>query len=204
MLFIVAMSIMVSLADLFGPEAKPIELDSNQITPTYKAILTALLFPLVATAFTIKIKYIKILKISTEDWLFAYNLSWGFVFCLIAIAYWWINPENFELKFLVIGSVSGICTIIGCLLATYALRVDGAPQGPTCALFNSRIIFLVIIDAVVMQVSPPLIQWLGLLAGVFGTLILAIPDELSYLLKKIFGVQAKVRRSLRASCVSIH
>ena len=188
MLFIVAMSIMVSLADLFGPEAKPIELDSNQITPTYKAILTALLFPLVATAFTIKIKYIKILKISTEDWLFAYNLAWGFVFCFVAIAHWWMNPENFELRFLIIGSVSGICTIIGCLLATYALRVDKAPQGPTCALFNSRIIFLVIIDAVVMQVSPTLIQWLGLFAGVLGSLILAIPDELNFLMRRMFGI----------------
>ena len=116
--------------------------------------MAALLFPVAATAFTIKIKYIKIMRISTEDWLFAYNFVWGFVFCIIAIAYWSLNPENFEWKYLVEGAVSGICTIIGCLLATYALRVEGAPQGPTCALFNTRIIMLVIIDSAIMQVAP--------------------------------------------------
>ena len=77
--------------------------------------------------FTLNIKYVKYLKLSADDWFFGYNFAWGLVFSIAAIFYFSKSGEVFEWKYLISGSISGICTMIGALLATYALRVDGAP-----------------------------------------------------------------------------
>ena len=132
------------------------------------------------------IKYIKILKLSADDWLLGYNFSWGLVVSIIGLIYFQKNDGSFEWKYLISGSLSGIFTMIGALFATYALKVDGAPQGSTCAVCNSRIILLVLIDSIVQRTSPPWMQWIGLVLGVCGTLIISIPDELKSCFKCIF------------------
>ena len=68
--------------------------------------------------------------------------------------------------------------MIGALLATYALKADGAPQGPTCAVCQSRVILVTLIDSAVQRTLPNWMQWLGLVLGILGTLVISIPDEL--------------------------
>ena len=90
-------------------------------------MLYAFIFPVVAVCFTLAVKYIKILKLSADDWLLGYNFAWGLVVSIIGIFYLQQDGVTFSWKYLIEGSVSGICTMIGALLATYALKVDGAP-----------------------------------------------------------------------------
>ena len=157
MLLIVIMTVLISLSDLFGPDAKEEKIDTTkkQSTPIYVAVLYAFIFPVVATCFTVSVKYIKILKMSANDWILGYNFAWGLVVSIMALAYWQKDEVEFRWKYLLQGSIAGTFTMVGALLATYALKVDGAPQGPTCAVCNSRIILLVIVDSLIQREVPP-------------------------------------------------
>ena len=148
---IMTMVILISLSDLFGPAAKVEILDGmiEQATPVYIAVLYAFLFPIVDVVFANVVKYIKVLKLSADDWLFGYNFAWSLVVSIIAIYCWQKDVVAFELKYLIAGSISGVCTMIGALLATHALKIDGAPQGPTMALCNSKLLLLVAIDSII-------------------------------------------------------
>ena len=173
------MSILVSLSDLFGPDAQVIQLESGKekSKPVYVAVLYSLIFPIVATAFTMVVKYInKTLKLNTNDWLQMYNLIWSTICTVLCIVHFVKNSETFSWKFLLEGMISGICTTIGATFATLALQVENAPQGPTTAVMNTRIMMLVIIDCFVSRSLPSILQWIGLLFGILGTLIVSIPD----------------------------
>ena len=89
MLLIVIMTILISLSDLFGPDAKEEKLNdpNGKTTPVYVAVLYAFIYPVVATAFTMTVKYIKMLKLSADDWLLGYNFVWALVVSIIAIIY---------------------------------------------------------------------------------------------------------------------
>ena len=139
--------------------------------------------------FAVVVKYIKVLKLSADDWLFGYNFVWSLVASIIAIYCWHRDVVEFELKYLIEGSISGVCTMIGALLATHALKIDGAPQGPTVALCNSKLLLLVTIDSIIQRKLPPWMQWLGLIIGIIGTLVVSIPEELKKCLTCIFRQQ---------------
>ena len=69
-------------------------------------------------------------------------------------------------------------TLFGTVLGISALNVDGAANGPTCAVLNAQIMLLLVVDLIIQHTVPSLMQWSGLILGVLGTLILSIPDQM--------------------------
>ena len=73
-----------------------------------------------------------------------------------------------------IGGSLGSC--IGATIADYALGKKDIAQGPIVALLNVRIVIVVVFDALVNLYMLSAMQWIGLILGIAGTLILSIPD----------------------------
>ena len=57
--------------------------------------------------------------------------------------------STFKWKYFVQGFIGGTLTLAGANFIVAALMVEGAPCGPTVALINCQIIFLVILDALI-------------------------------------------------------
>ena len=56
-----------------------------------------------------------------------------------------------------------------------------APQGPTTALLNVRIVIIVVFDALANRQSLSKMQLIGLLFGTLGTMILSVPKQMKEL-----------------------
>ena len=103
MLLLVFMAILVSLSDLFSPDAKANQVDINEggRTPTYVAVLYGLMFPVFATFFTLIVRYVnKTLRLDSDDWMQGYNLIFGAVCTFIGIASWLTHEETFSWTYL--------------------------------------------------------------------------------------------------------
>ena len=68
--------------------------------------------------------------------------------------------------------------MIGATFAVYALNVEGHPQGPKVAVMQSRIVLLVLLDSLFKKTLPSYMQWIGLIVGITGTLILTVPEKM--------------------------
>ena len=157
MLFLVVMSILVALSDLFSPDAKVVHLDLNveKKVPVYVAVLSSFIFPLTCSIMTMVIKYMKKHhNIESNDWVFGNSLIYGVIAAVVGIVYFLIEKGSFRWDYLIQGFVGGFLTMLGAALITKALMVDGAPNGPCIAVYNSQIMMLVIVDALLNQAMP--------------------------------------------------
>ena len=90
MLFLVVMSILLALSDLFGPDAKIMKLDHTLETkvPVYVAVLYAFIFPLSASAMNMTVKYANVnLKIEANDWVLSNSFLYGVIGTIVGIIY---------------------------------------------------------------------------------------------------------------------
>ena len=67
--------------------------------------------------------------------------------------------------------------MFGALFAVYAINVPG-PSGPKMAVMQCRVVLLVLLDSLLKRTVPSYMQLIGLVVGIFGTLILSIPDKM--------------------------
>lgn len=156
MLAIVVMAILVSLSDLFSPDANVETLtDDHKRTPIYIAVLIGLIFPAIATYWFILVKYMhKTLKLETMDWIKGYFLISAVILTAIGIVFFYKHEGTFRWTYFYQGCISGLGTMTGTILAVYALNVDKAPQGPTTAMINTRIVLIVIFDSIFSKTYP--------------------------------------------------
>ena len=149
MLLLIIMSILVALSDLFSPDAQVIKLDLNseKKVPIYVAVLSSLIFPLTCSVMTMIVKYSKTLKLDATDWVCGNSLLYGIIAAVAGIVNFLNEKGTFRWSYLVQGFVGGSLTMLGAALITKALMVDKAPNGPTIAVYNSQIMMLVVIDA---------------------------------------------------------
>ena len=146
------MAILVALSDLFSDNAEEISLDPavEHKQPIYKAILYSLIFPLSAGFMNMTVKYTQNnLRLQAPDWVQANSTLYGVIGVIIGIFFWTMRPGTFKWKYFVQGFIGGTLTLAGANFIVAALMVEGAPCGPTVALINCQIIFLVILDALI-------------------------------------------------------
>ena len=177
MLFLVSMAILIALSDLFGdnPATVKLELDSER-TPAWHAVLVAFIYPLMASFMTLLNKYANVtLQVDSTDWVYAHTLAFS-IMCTVVGAFHWSIAGDFQWVLFVEGFFAGNCTLFGAVLIVKAFNVPNAPLGPTVALQNSQVMYLVIVDAFVKQTIPVWMQFIGLTIGIIGTLTLSMPD----------------------------
>ena len=136
MIALVAMTILISLSDLFGDEIlEPQNVNAQyKKYPIYKAVLVSLIYPLVTTIFVLFIKYVTSLKLNINDWSMAYFLIFSLVLIPISIIHFLICGNCFSTKYFVQGFIASLGTAIASTLADNALALKDAPQGPTVAV----------------------------------------------------------------------
>ena len=101
MIMLVAMVLLVSLADLFNPSPKPpqelmVMIDApTERVPVYVAVSYAFLYPVIASFLTLFIKYVNKLRLETSDWMIAQNLILALVLTPVGILHFLSNPGTF-------------------------------------------------------------------------------------------------------------
>ena len=188
MLGLVAMAILISLADLFTQDAEEVEIVGKLETklPVYKALLLSLIYPFGVVMFVRLIKIASNMRLNLIDWSMAYFLLSGIVLIIPSIIVFATNKSIFSWYYFVQGFGGSFCSCIAGTLADYALGLKHAPPGPTVAFLNVRIVIVVLVDALLNQFMPSYIQWIGLVIGIAGTLILSMPDQLLQLARWMF------------------
>lgn len=101
MLLIVLMSILVSLSDLFGnPTTETTMVIIGKRMPVYEAVLYSLVFPVMATAMTLLIKYsYHNMRVSGVDFGMAFLLFYSMVFFAIGLYMWISNAVEFTWRY---------------------------------------------------------------------------------------------------------
>ena len=188
---LVACTICVSLSELFqGDESKlEVRLVEGR-TPIYVAVLVSLVFPIVCAVFSCLIKYAdKKLRLDAFDWNCSSMGMMSLAFQIVGIINFSSGAVEFNLGHFVRGSFGSLGNLSGTVWIIAAFNSDGAPFGPILALVNMQAILVMIVDAIRSQTIPYSLQFVGLALGIFGALLLTIPDHVLALFRCIFCCQ---------------
>ena len=75
--------------------------------------------------------------------------------------------------------------MVGVLCLNLAIST-GKAAGPAIAIISCQMLVLVVASSVLAGLVPNFMQWLGLLFGLFGAMILVIPDQVKALVPCFF------------------
>ena len=98
MVFLVLMSILISLSDLFGPNAQAIKRDglTKETVPVYEAVLYSLIFPLSGTFMTFLIRYNNVvLRLDSIDAAHSFALIYSLIGTVACIIHFLNNEGTF-------------------------------------------------------------------------------------------------------------
>ena len=89
MIFIVAMSILLSLSDLFGGAATETTVVVGEHMPIYQAVLYSMSMPVVGTFMTFIVRYAnKTIRLASFDFSMAFVLVFSWVFLVLGVWQW--------------------------------------------------------------------------------------------------------------------
>ena len=98
MVFIVTMSVLVSLSDLFSGHGDSIQeiVITEQRMPIYKAVLYSMVFPVVGTAMTYIVRYANnTVRLESFDFAMGFQFIFSIVFFLIGLWQWLSHGVEF-------------------------------------------------------------------------------------------------------------
>ena len=181
MFCLVLCALLVSLSQVIAPATVDPSLAGSSPadqTPLWVAVLCSCIMPLVCTFFIIVIKHSnETLMLDAKDWTIAY---WGLaslVFQICGIVSFMGNEGSFDMAKWVNGFIASLFNLIGSLFAISSYAT-GCPIGPCSALITTQTIVVVVASAILTQTMPPRLQIIGLLFGIFGAMLLTIPEQL--------------------------
>ena len=182
------MAILISLADLFSMEAKKLEVVGNpdKKYPAYKALILGLIYPVLVVVFVQIIKCANKIRMNMIDLSMAYFVISSILQIIPSILVFVTDKGSFSWYFFIQGFVASFSTCVASTLADYGLGLKDAPQGPTVALLNMRIVIVLIFDVLLNKSILSAMQWVGLILGIAGILILSVPDHLLKCFRWIF------------------
>jgi drug/metabolite transporter (DMT)-like permease len=178
MILLVICAVLISLSSLVTEEDS-IESEDGKIKvliPAYIPILMSFCMPIICTFHAAMQKYVTTdLGMSPSDFTYASFLLASICLLIASVVFFIIDEDLFTWKLWVLGFFASLTNVLGSYFAT-ASFATGASVGPIVAMLDVQVIFLTIISAFVMQQIPHYLQLLGLLAGIVGACILAMPD----------------------------
>ena len=150
------------------------------MTPTWVPVIFGIITPMSFTTNGILTKTLTNDRIKFDP----STLSFGSYFIvnimvlIVAIPYWYSNG-NFSQYLFWMGFVGSVINTLGIVCIQNALSCG--PAGPISALAASASFFLVIIEAIKAWRMLSLMETIGLILGLYGALILVIPDTFAKL-----------------------
>ena len=183
MIAIVICTIALSLSGVISPKTETAEVDLSNLLPTWIPVLFGIITPMAFTANGMIIKSLTSERMGFNP----SNLSFGAYFivnCIVMVGavYYWINYE-FDSYLLIVGLIGSMINTCGIALIQNALATG--PAGPASALASASNILLVIVEAIKTGVMLSFLEFVGLILGTFGSLILVIPEQFEVLYYKL-------------------
>ena len=105
------------------------------------------------------------------------------LFLLILMIIYWVKVA-FSSQLLVLGLISGATEVAGKSLAQNAIRIG--PCGPAVAIVTMCSVYLVIVEAIMTLRTPTIIEFVGLVCSVIGSLVLCVPEYFIMAYEKVF------------------
>ena len=93
---------------------------------------------------------------------------------LLIRTFWLDRPFNLDLY--IIGTIGGIFNTIGIVFLNRA--ISSGPIGEVSALSSIQTILFTAVQAFILMKVPEPLQFVGMAIGIFGALVLTIPEQL--------------------------
>ena len=104
MLVLVVMAVLIAVSDIFGPNAKEIQIDETTEvrSPIYLAVLSSCLYPVIGTYMSMIIKYQDVhLRLGAQDFVQAEALTFGVIWAVFGFIHFQFNGGSFEFAYLI-------------------------------------------------------------------------------------------------------
>mmetsp|Transcript_13146 Transcript_13146/g.22239 ORF Transcript_13146/g.22239 Transcript_13146/m.22239 type:complete len:223 (+) Transcript_13146:669-1337(+) len=180
MIALVLCSVLLSLQDLIYPKDESIMANkgtrlslSDGLLPTWIPVLFGIITPISFTANQMLAKSFRRgpVKFNIQQISFMGFLVVNII-VLFPTVYYWIFVD-FNLRLFVVGIIGSIINTFGKVCIQNAVSLG--PAGPASALLAMNSLILLVYDAVKNSKQPTLTEYLGLVLGLFGSLILVVP-----------------------------
>ena len=177
--FLVSCAIMVSLSDLIKPEIASESLETVPEVPLFVPILISCIMPFLITFNNMLGRYAQeIRKVGAFDFAMGQFFILKVVCVLASIPYFMNCGIDWPLYLL--GSIGSIFEVAGFTFALKAIQT-GYAIGPISALTNSKMLIVMLVFSVWQGLWPLWLQWLGFCAGLFGAIILTVPEAVMFI-----------------------
>lgn len=134
--------------------------------------------PLVCTLYVIVIKHSnEKLNNASYDFTIGTWFVLSLVFQIYGIISFMSEEGSFDLIMWINGTIASFFNLCGCVFAISSFATL-EPIGPISALICTQTILVVIISAIQEMKMPSIMEIIGLLFGLFGAMLLTIPDIL--------------------------
>jgi drug/metabolite transporter (DMT)-like permease len=121
-----------------------------------------------------------VLGVSPWDYTIGCYCVMACMFQIWGLFYWFSNPGKFDLYYLILGAIGSLLQVIGVLCLNLAITTAKA-AGPAIAIVSTQMIVLTMASAVLAGLVPNFMQWMGLVFGLLGAMVLVIPDKVKSL-----------------------
>ena len=139
-------------------------------------ILFSLTVPIAQAANIVIAKQVTtVLKVNARDFTFSFYFVMGSIFFIYSMTSFYFNSNSFESKYFYTGALGSTFQILGVLMINLAIGT-GKAAGPCMALVSCQMVVLTAASSLINGLVPNFMQWLGLIFGISGALILVIPD----------------------------
>lgn len=172
---IVLCTIIITLSGSAG--TKGYEQAIAPTSPTWVPALFGLVTPMTFCSNGILTKHLTSDKVGFNPSRLSFNIYFlvNLVIMIIAIIYWQNYPFNKQLFYLGLGgSIINTCGIV-CIQNA----LSNGPAGPISALAATPSFFLVIIESIKYGKVPSTMEWIALVFGFYGAMVLVIPDYMA-------------------------
>ena len=120
------------------------------------------------------------LNVDGKDFTCAFFAVSCSVYQVLAFVHFSKNENSFEFDLWVKGSIASFFNSVACIF-TIAAYDTMAPNGQIAALIGTQTIFVFSVSAILLGRLPSSLQFLGLILGLFGALVLIIFPEMKAL-----------------------
>ena len=141
-------------------------------------MLLACLTPILFTCSNLQAKYFTGPACKHDSWKLSFG-SFAFVgfFLMLGLLYRALsNPETYSPRLLIIGTAGSIINTLGLVLMSKACSLG--PLGPISALGCIQNVLFSAVQAFILSKVPLPLEFFGSAIGIFGALVLTIPEKL--------------------------
>lgn len=118
------------------------------------------------------------------------------IFILLPTLYYWIFID-FNKRLFIVGFFGSIINTFGKVCIQNAVSLG--PAGPASALLAMNSLILLVYDSIKNSTAPTLTEYIGLILGLFGSLILVVPGLFESMVASCFKKRTSEKRQKRRS-----